>query len=213
MLNANLLASVHVATACDETGCGRIVATGSGDEARDDDSESAPASPYAAAKSAAALYFRMFHQTYGLPMVLVRPLLTYGPRQALSKLIPHTITMLLRGEAPALASGRRGCDFVFVADVVSGLCRAGLASDAVGRTIDIGTGVGTTVRDAVNMLVEITGTAVTPSFGALPDRVGEPPHTADLQHTRSILGWEPRWSLREGLLETVSWYREQASAQ
>lgn len=209
LLKSNLVAAIHLAIVCEELGCGHIVAVGSSEEPANDEVDTAPTSPYAAAKASATVYFRMFHRVFGLPVVILRPFLTYGPRQASrTKLIPYTIATLLRGESPRLGSGRRVCDFIFVADVVRGLLKAGLTRDACGRTLDLGTGVGTSVREVIELLAELSGSRARPSFDALPDRLGEHAQVADNAATRDVLGWEPVWSLRDGLAETVEWYRQ-----
>ena len=208
LLHSNLVAAIHLALVCEELGCGHIVAVGSSEEPVNHEVETAPMSPYAAAKASATVYFRMFHRVFGLPVVILRPFLTYGPRQASrTKLIPYTISMLLRGESPKLGSGRRVCDFIFVADVVRGLLKAGLTDNVFGRTLDLGTGVGTSVREVIELLVGLSGSRARPNFGALPDRLGEHAQVADNAATRRLLGWEPRWSLRKGLAATIEWYR------
>ncbi len=212
VLRANLIGSVNLALVSGEANCRRVVAAGSSEEMPSSEHGRAPSSPYAAAKAAATSYFQMFHRLYGLPVTLVRPFLTYGPRQPETKLIPYVIGRLLRGEAPQLASGRRICDFVFVSDVVRGFCLAALANGPSGQTFDLGTGVGTAVRDVIDLLTRLTGSPAQPVFGALADRVGEPESVADVERTRRDLGWEPRWSLVDGLSATVHWHREQLAS-
>jgi nucleoside-diphosphate-sugar epimerase len=208
LVHSNLVAAIHLALVSQEVGRPRVVAVGSSEEPANDEVEAAPTSPYAAAKASATLYFRMFHRLYGLPVVILRPFVTYGPRQlSTTKLIPYTIATLLRGESPRLASGRRVCDFIFVEDVVRGLLKAGLSRDAFGRTLDLGTGVGTSIREVVELLAELSGSTTALNFGALPDRLGERTQVADVDPARRLLGWTPRWSLREGLGATIGWYR------
>lgn len=210
MIGANLMGSVHVALACSEFGCRHVVAVGSSDEPT---GELDPvASPYAASKAAASTYFRMFHQVYGLPVVMVRPFLTYGPRQSSAKMIPYAISMLLQGRPPKVASGGRVCDFIYVNDVVRGLCRAALANDQCGRTFDLGSGIGTPVRDVVDLLAELCGSSAQPEFEAQPSRVGESSRVADVATAETALGWAPQWSLRDGLAETVAAYRQSDGA-
>lgn len=203
MLQSNLVGTVHLLLTAAEIGCERVVIVGSSEEPRD----GVPTSPYAAAKAAASMYARMFRKIYNLPVVVVRPFMTYGPRQEPTKLIPHTILALLRGEAPHLSSGRRVCDFIYVVDVVRGFLHASIRPNLEGKTIDLGTGEGRSVRDVVELLVELSGSTVRPVFGAIPDRIGEHPQIADRDATRRLLDWEPHWSLRDGLAETIEWYR------
>lgn len=206
MLQNNLVGTVYLLLTTAEIGCKRIVVVGSSEEPTD----GVPTSPYAAAKVAASMYARMFYKIYQLPVVVARPFLTYGPRQEPTKLVPYTILALLHGENPRLSSGTRVCDFIYVLDVVRGLLKASIQPGLEGQTLDLGTGIRTSVREMVELLVELCGGTGQPVFGALPDRLDERPRIADIDSTRRLLAWEPIWSLRDGLVETIEWYRVRA---
>lgn len=213
MCEHNLLGTVNLLLAVVQSDCRRIVAAGTPEEPADDVRRVLVASPYAAAKAAATIYTRMFHRLYRLPVVAVRPFLTYGPRQEENKLIPYTILKLLRGESPQLTSGKRLCDFIYVSDVVRGMLRAALTPGLEGQTFDLGSGVPMSIRMAVEYIAKMTNSNVPVHFGAIPDRLGEGPLIADADTTRKILGWEPRWTLLTGLTETIAWYAEQIAAE
>jgi nucleoside-diphosphate-sugar epimerase len=154
----------------------------------------------------------MFHELFSLPVVMPRICMTYGPNQRdLQKLVPFVIRSLLRGEAPKLSSGQRRADWIYVDDVVEGLLRAALCSGIEGCAFDLGTGRLTSVREIVEQITEIMGTSVKPAFGALPDRPFEQERPADTTFLIERLAYEPRTSLRQGLEETVEWYRQQFS--
>jgi nucleoside-diphosphate-sugar epimerase len=167
-----------------------------------------PASPYAVAKAAAAAYGRMFDSLYGVSVITARCFMTYGPGQHPTKLFPHVIRSLLRGISPKLASGRRRLDWIYVEDVIAGMIAAATAPGMEGRTVDLGTGRLTTVREAIETIVGIMTPAVQPEFGAIPDRPAEPSRAADVEATAQIIGWRPRTSLEEGLARTIAWYRD-----
>lgn len=207
MLQNNLLCTVHLLLAAVRSGFERMVIAASSEEPMTRAPDGVPNSPYAAAKAAASMYARMFHKIYRLPLVVALPFMVYGPGQEPTKLIPHTILALLRGESPNLSSGERVCDFVYVLDVVRGLLRAGLQAGIDGSTIELGTGEGTKIRDVVEVLVDLSGSISRPAFGAIPDRIGECPQIADKDTSRRLIGWEPLWSLQESLKETVAYYR------
>jgi len=208
MLEHNLLGTVNLllGLVSERWKCARVVLAGSAEEPTAEPRRAVVASPYTAAKAAASLYARLFQRVYHLPLVVVRPMLTYGPRQESTKLIPYTILKLLRGEAPALSSGSRLCDFVFVSDVVRGLLRAALEPGLEGQTLDLGSGLPRSIRAAVQRIAQLMGSAVPVQFGAIPDRLAERPLLADLQTTRRLLQWEPQWTLEQGLEETIAWY-------
>ena len=209
MLEHNLLGTVNLLLAVVQAGCRRIVTTGTPEETAEDVRRATVASPYAAAKTAATIYTRMFHRLYRMPVVTVRPFLTYGPGQEATKLVPYTILKLLSGESPQLTSGKRMCDFVYVRDVVRGMLRAALTQGVEGQTFDLGTGQPMSIRRAVECIATMTRSNVPVHFGAVPDRLGESPLVADAATTEKLLGWTPRWTLAVGLTETIGWYGEQ----
>lgn len=189
----------------------RVILVGSLEEPQAGDA--APASPYAAAKSAAGAYGRMFSALYHVPVVIVRTFMTYGPGQRRTKVLPHVITSLLEGRAPALASGRRLVDWVYVEDVVAGMVAAAVARGVQGATIDLGSGALVSIREVVEIIADIIQPVATPLFGSLPDRGAQTTRAADVAATKRLIGWEPRTALAEGLTRTIAWYREQVARQ
>ena len=208
-LRSNLLSTVNLLTAVAERGCSSLVLAGSMEEPEATDAVALPCSPYAAAKWASAGYARMFHALYGLPAVVLRIFMVYGPGQMdIRKLIPYVTLSLLRGEAPKLTSGGRPVDWIFVEDVVDGLIAAGTAENLSGATLDIGTGALVTVREIAETLARIVNPSIAPIFGAIEDRPLETVRAADTTATEKMVGWKSRTPLSEGLEKTVAWYRQ-----
>jgi nucleoside-diphosphate-sugar epimerase len=203
-LHNNLVSTVNLLLIMTELGCERLVVMGSAEQPNN----GIPNSPYAATKAAMSLYAGMFFRIYDLPVVTIRQVMAYGPKQRPEKLIPYTILSLLRNQTPKLSSGKRIIDFIYVQDVVRGLLMTGIRSGINGKTIELGTGKGISIAELVNILVELSGSTTQLKFGSMPDRLGEEPLIANLAATRAILGWQPRWSLRDGLFETLNWYKE-----
>jgi UDP-glucose 4-epimerase len=206
-LHSLLVSTVNILMVAAETRCRRVVLAASLTEPMSDRLEVTPGSPYAAAKWASGVYARMFRQLYGVPVVLVRPFMTYGPGQDERKLIPYVILSLLKGQGPKLSSGRQQIDWIYVDDVMDGFVAAAEAADVEGCTIDLGSGVSVSVRDIVQRLVELIGARVKPVFGILPDRPFEWARAADMSESYAKLRWRPRTSLEKGLEQTVEWYR------
>jgi nucleoside-diphosphate-sugar epimerase len=204
----DLATTVAMLEAATRRGVRRLMLASSLEEPIPGSGEIVPSSPYAAAKWAGGAYARMFQRLYGTPVVMTRPYMAYGPGQRAHKLIPYVILALLRGEAPRLASGRRGVDWIYVDDVLEGMSAAMLAAGVEGLTFDLGTGVLVPIRDAVELVVELMATKVQPLFGALPDRPVEQERAADVAMPQEKLGWAAKTSLREGLARTIAWYRE-----
>jgi nucleoside-diphosphate-sugar epimerase len=134
--------------------------------------------------------------------------MVYGPGQSdLRKLIPHVTVSLLRGEAPALSSGTRPVDWVYIDDVVDALLAGAVAEGVDGRTLDVACGEHVSVREVAEQIRRLVGSRVSPRFGALPERPLEQVRVADVASTAACLGWQARTSLEEGLRKTVEWYR------
>ncbi len=205
----NLVAAVNVMVAAAEVGAERVVLAGSLEEGDALESDSVSSSPYALSKQAASAYARMLHSLHGLPIVIARIFMVYGPGQTdPRKLIPYLITSLLRGESPRLGSGERPVDWVYVDDVVDALIAIARAPGLVGTTIDVGSGELVTIRALVERVVAILGTDTAPAFGELPERKRETVRVADTVRTREATGWHPQTPLDDGLRTTIEWNRE-----
>jgi nucleoside-diphosphate-sugar epimerase len=209
----DLAATVNLLVAVTEQKIGRLMLAASLEEPVAENFDIPPATPYAAAKSAASAYGRMFHELYQTPVVTTRPFMAYGPRQRPHKLIPHVILSLLKGQSPELSSGQRPVDWVYVDDAIDGMIKAAEAPGVEGRSFDLGSGELISIRSVVERIAKIVGPGpdAQPQFGALPDRPMERVRVADLSLASELLGWKPMTSIDEGLRKTVAWYREEAA--
>jgi UDP-glucose 4-epimerase len=203
---SNLQTTVNLLAAATEVGCERTIVTGSLVEP-EAATERVPSSPYAAAKWASSDYSRMFHALYGLPVVIARVFMVYGPaQQDETKLVPYTIRSLASGQAPQITSGRRQIDWVYVDDVVAGLITLALAPGLEGDTLDLGSGSLITTAELVERICSLMNSVVRPRFGALADRPLEPVRVARVADTMALTGWAPKVSLEDGLARTIGWY-------
>jgi nucleoside-diphosphate-sugar epimerase len=211
----SLLAStVNVLTAVARSGYGRVVLAGSLEEPTGESVDAlTPYSPYGAAKLAAGMYARMFVKLYQAPVVIVRPYMTYGPGQRLTKVIPYTIMTLLRGETPRLSTGQRALDWVYVDDLIEGVVRAAAHPGIDGRTLDLGSGTLVSIKEIVMRLVGLIDPSITPQYGIEPDRPDDRVRLADVETTEHAIGWRARTPLDEGLAKTVEWYRRHSSVR
>jgi UDP-glucose 4-epimerase len=214
-LEWNLLSTVWLYEALSKTTLSRLVQIGSCEEYGrlavpfQEAAALDPASPYSASKAAASCYARMFHNCFGLPVVVVRPSVIYGPDQDPVLLIPEVITRLLQNCEVAVTEGRQTRDFLYVDDAVDALVQAAVIPGASGEVFNIGSDEIVTVRRCVELIGELIGKPRLIRYGARPYSPYEIwDYAPDTSRARQHLRWQPRTSLHEGLTNTIAAYRD-----
>ena len=170
-----------------------------------------PVSPYSASKGAATIMATYLSKAIGVPVVTMRPFITYGPGQIHDTLIPFLIKGVLEKKTVELTEGLQYRDFIFVDDLVS--CYLAVieksASIKTPGIFNVGTGKKMRVRDVVETIADLMNGQDYLKIGARPMRPGEPESmVADVQKAEEILEWVPEVSLRDGLERTIAWWLE-----
>jgi nucleoside-diphosphate-sugar epimerase len=171
-----------------------------------------PRSPYALQKWAGESYCRLYSELYGLETVALRYFNVFGPRQnpesQYAAVVPRFVVACLRGEAPVVyGDGEQTRDFTFVEDAVRANLLAAEAADAVGQVVNVAGGRRVSLNELLREIGALCGTSVRARHE--PPRAGDVRDSlADLARARSLLGYEPRVSLREGLLRTIESLRK-----
>jgi nucleoside-diphosphate-sugar epimerase len=203
-----LVTSVNVLTAVADIGVTRIVMAGSMEEPGLGEIAS---SPYAAAKAASRGYGAMFHRLHGVPVVMTRIFMTYGPGQSVKKVIPHAIITLVQGRPLKIASPRRLVDWIFVDDVIQGLLAVAFTSGMEGNSLDIGSGELIEIGDVVRRICALVQPDAPVEFGSTSERAVEQGQRADVVRTSALTGWCPTVSLDDGLKLTVEYLTQSGS--
>ncbi|MGQ0762428.1 MAG: SDR family oxidoreductase [Acidobacteriota bacterium] len=173
----------------------------------------APLSPYAVGKLVGEYYGQVFTNVYGLETVSLRYFNVFGPRQdpgsQYSGVISRFMSSLVNEEQPIIyGDGGQSRDFTFVSNVVDANLRAAESADAVGRVINVANGRQVTLNELLEIMKNVTGKSTTAARYA-PVRVGDVRHSlADISLARSLLGYEPRVGLEEGLRLTFDWWQK-----
>ena len=126
-------------------------------------------------------------------------------------MINRLVHLAIAGDVlPIYGDGRQLRDYVHVDDVTAALMAMGTSNAADGETFNVGSGVGTALVDAATMIVEIAGGGRVEhvAWPPLAARVETGDFVADISKIRSTLGWQPSISLRDGLTQTVDFYRD-----
>ncbi|MCH9683562.1 MAG: GDP-mannose 4,6-dehydratase, partial [Deltaproteobacteria bacterium] len=168
----------------------------------------APTSPYAASKVAADRLAHAYHCTYGLPVAIIRPFNTFGPRHPYD-VIPKFIARALRGEPLVVyGSGEQSRDFQYVDDTVAALLTMGDHPAAIGQAVNFGTGVATTIATLASRIAVLSGTSSPIESG--PARAAEVSRLCcNPGLAARLFGWRSKVSLDEGLILNIAWAREQ----
>jgi CDP-glucose 4,6-dehydratase len=169
--------------------------------------------PYDASKACAELLARTYYASYGTPVAITRCANLYGPGDRnWRRLVPGTLRSVLLGEPPVIRSdGSLVRDYLYVKDGVSAYLRLAEAMAAdpalAGEAFNVSAELPLTVTEMVRRVQDAAGTSFEPVI--VDDAVGEiPEQHLSARKARELLGWEPAYSLEQGLAETVEYYRD-----
>lgn len=175
-------------------------------------------SPYSASKIGADMMAEAFARSFALPVTILRPFNTFGPRQSERAVIPTIIRQMLDPACSVVKIGDVSTvrDFNFVDDTVAAFMTVGLASGIeYGKAYNAGSGKAVTIAETIAVLADLIGcekpveceeTRVRPSQSEVLVLL------ADSSRLTGDTGWQPRTALREGLARTVGWWRDQLKA-
>ena len=169
-------------------------------------------SPYSATKIGADRIAESFWRSFGMPITIVRPFNTYGPRQSARAVIPTIITQLLNGvDEIKLGDITPTRDLLFVQDTVRGFERIAQHEATIGEEVNIATQSEITIGDLAQKLIDVihpTARIVTEEQRLRPDKSEVRRLFGSNQKIQRLTDWRPEYTLDHGLAETVAWFRE-----
>lgn len=167
---------------------------------------------YSITKQAAEDLTLMYHREFGVRALVVKWFNAYGERQhygSPQKLAPTSIVKAIKGEAiPVFGSGEQTLDNIYAKDAANA-CIDLYEAEAWGEAVEVGSGQDISVNDFVRMVIELVGNRADVQY--LPMRRGEDINSivrADTTRLKELTGFKPQYTLREGLVKTIEWYRE-----
>jgi len=169
-------------------------------------------SPYSATKIGADRLAESFYRSFQLPVTIVRPFNTYGPRQSARAVIPTIITQLLVGKTEIkLGSLTPTRDFNYVKDTVNGFISILESQDTIGEEINIATEKEISIGELAQELIN----QINPKAQIVCDELRLRPEKSEVnrllgsnEKIRRLTAWTPRYSLAEGLHDTIEWMKE-----
>jgi len=172
-------------------------------------------SPYSATKISADFLTESFYRSFDLPVSIVRPFNTYGPRQSARAIIPTIITQLLQGaETIKLGSLHPTRDLVFVQDTVRGFIEIAKSSSLIGEEVNIASNLEISIGDLASKIIE----QIKPGTPIISDGQRIRPDKSEVERLlgsneklKSHTSWDLNYSLDKGLQETIDWFRNSGS--
>ena len=165
-------------------------------------------SPYSASKIGADKMAEAFYRSYDLPVAIIRPFNTYGPRQSARAVIPTIVTQALTLDEVRLGDLRPTRDFTYVEDLVEAFLRVAESAKAVGEEINIGSGQEISIGELAQRIFSLMGKEARIVSDPLRLR---PPNSevqrlcADNRKAAELINWRPTTPLDEGLKKTIAW--------
>jgi NAD dependent epimerase/dehydratase len=214
-LDTNVRGTLNVLQAGVDTGVRRIVHTSTSEvygsaqyTPIDEGHPLRPQSPYAATKVAADMLAESFCCSYGLPVSVVRPFNTYGPRQSARAVIPTVAVQALTGDVIRLGSLDTTRDMTFIQDTVRGFLKVAESSETVGEVVNLGTATGVSVRQLVDKIGQMLGKELRIEVDdqrLRPDKSEVATLIGAYGKASRLTGWTPQVDLDEGLHQTTEW--------
>lgn len=216
-VRTNVLGTIVLLEAARAAGVGAFVYAGTSseygakDHAPGEDEVLEPNSLYATTKAAATAYCAFVARRDRARVVSLRLYSAYGPWEEPARLIPQLVLAGLDGRLPPLVDPNVARDFVHVDDVCEALVVAAGAERSPSPIYNVGTGVQTTLREAVDIARRLMAIREQPAWGSMPDRAWDTSvWVSDPSRIARELGWQARISFEAGLASTVEWLRQPA---
>lgn len=221
-VDTNIQGTLNICQAALENGCQRVLHTSTSEvygTARyvpiDEKHPLQPQSPYSASKIGADALAMSFFNAFELPLTVVRPFNTYGPRQSARAVIPTIISQIAAGKKSIhLGDLRPTRDFNYVHDTCRGFLAMAESEATIGRTINIGSNNEISIGDLFSLIKELMNSDVELTCDdqrLRPEKSEVFRLWCDNTLLRELTGFEPQFSLRQGLEETIAWFTNSAN--
>jgi NAD dependent epimerase/dehydratase len=170
-------------------------------------------SPYSATKIGADRIAESFYRSFNTPVTIIRPFNTYGPRQSARAVIPTIITQLLAGSTEiSLGSIRPTRDFNFIKDTVAGFIAISESQATIGEEINIASQQEISIGQLASEIID----QINPAAKIIHEDKRIRPEKSEVgrllgsnEKIRRLTGWQPEYTLQDGLRETIAWFRDE----
>lgn len=218
-VETNITGTLNICQAAKENGCKRVIHTSTSEVYGtanyvpiDEKHPLQPQSPYSASKIAADAMAMSFYNAFGLPVTIVRPFNTYGPRQSARAVIPTIITQIANGiKEIKLGDVSPTRDFNYVEDTCRGFIALAECDEAIGETVNVGSNYEISILDTLNLIKEIMQRNVqflVDEARIRPDKSEVFRLWCDNSLIHELTGFKPQYDIKEGLKKTCQWFSQ-----
>lgn len=218
-VDTNIKGTLNICQAALENGCERVIHTSTSEVYGtaqyvpiDEKHPLQPQSPYSASKISADAMAISFYNVFDLPLIIARPFNTYGPRQSARAVIPAIITQIAGGKNEIkLGDVAPTRDFTYVLDTCQGLIALAENENAIGETVNIGSNHEISIKDTLLLIKTLMNSDVkfiTEEQRIRPKRSEVFRLWCDNTKLKTLTGFEPQYSLEQGLKETIEWFAD-----
>jgi NAD dependent epimerase/dehydratase len=221
-VNTNVKGTLNVMQACLESGVDRVVQTSTSEvygtaqyTPIDEKHPLQGQSPYSASKIGADKIAESYYYSFDLPVTIIRPFNTFGPRQSTRAVIPTIITQALTSNKIRLGSLTPVRDLTYVADTVQGFIKLAESKKTAGKTINTGSGRSITIGDLADIIIK----QINPNVSIVCEKERVRPEKSEVMQLRcdnrlalELAGWQPKYTLEEGLTQTIEWMKTHISS-
>jgi len=214
--STNVLGSVNIMKALCETDCRKIINIGTcseyGNSETSEDSIPAPVNIYGSTKAAATIILHQIAKENKIDIVTLRPFGVFGEGEASHKIFSYVIQNILSGNDVPLTQCEQYRDYCHVENIVDAMLLACEKSLVTNEIYNVASGESHPLYYYIDLIFELAGSKNKPLYGHIPYRNTElwNPKT-DIGKIKSMLGWEVKLSLKEGILQTIEWYKSNIS--
>lgn len=223
-VDTNIKGTLNICQAAMENNVSRVIVTSTSEvygTAKyvpiDENHPKQPQSPYSATKIGADAMALSFYNAFNLPVVVARPFNTYGPRQSARAIIPTIITQIASGvKEIKLGDLSPTRDFNYVKDITKGFIELSKCDEAIGQEVNICSNFEISMKDTLELIAKIMGTDVqfiTDHQRIRPDKSEVFRLWGDNSKIKNLTGYNPSYTLSEGLTETVQWFLNKENLQ
>jgi NAD dependent epimerase/dehydratase len=168
-------------------------------------------SPYSASKISADKIAESYYRSFNIPVAVIRPFNTYGPRQSARAVIPTIVSQALTGNEINLGDISTVRDMNYIKDTVQGFIKIAQSDESMGEVINVGSGSGLTIKEIADTVIKLLNKNIKIKLDRRrlrPKKSEVELLICDYSKAERLINWIPEVNLEKGLLETINWIKD-----